>query len=153
MKKRFLLLFIVILSSFFIACDSEDKETTILPPDEAIVWVFFEDDKSGENYFPDINSLVYVYYNIDEKLYSYNMEKQSVFKKILVNYDEKVIPPNDTYKINEEGFVKFNIKDTNNSITIITVSNFHDRASISRFSSPIDYTIIYRKLPKSLLYR
>lgn len=118
MKKSFLLPFIVILSSFFIACDSENKETTI-PPDEAIVWVFFEDGKSGENHFPDVNSLVYVYYNIDEKLYSYNMEKQSVFKKILVDYDGKVIPPNDTYKINEEGFVKFNIKETNNSITIV----------------------------------
>lgn len=152
MKKTLHYIFFVVLI-YLISCDSEDGITPpIVIPERATVTVFYTIvENNTERIFPDINSFVYVYYDINEDLYTYNMDKQSIaLNGIIVNYDGSEILPTNTYQTNDNGTVNFPLKETNNTITIVTFSSFYKRSSISRFSSNIDYTITYNSPPITL---
>lgn len=130
---------------------NDDEQKEIEPKEEAIVQIYYKLDQTDKKYI-DVNSTVYVYYNISEELYSDVAVRDIVaIDGIFVDLDGNKIYPDESYKTDHDGIVKFIPKESDNILTIVTISNFYNKVSVSRFLPKyVDFTMIYGPYPENL---
>lgn len=141
MKSTISLTVAVLFCLFGLSCSNDDNGTDYVEPsDEINVSVFYK-KQSGNKIYPDVGSVVYIYFDIDSSdLFGSTYEGDGKFIK-----NDKEYLPDQTGVIDGQGQVVLKSMYLDRPFTVVTISNYYkDRISSTPYSGkyyPIHLTV------------